>query len=145
MLTLTTVNIGMYYKKKTNSIDFKEATKSVESLIQNQATEWNKGNIEGYLSDYHNSDSTLFITSKGVKKGFVTLSESYKKSYNTPEKMGKLEFSEVDFRSLSNDNRLLYVTGNWKVESDTTYSGHFALLVKNFKVEGWKIITDHTW
>jgi hypothetical protein len=123
-------------------VDFK----TIENVMNLQTQEWNKGNIDGFMQGYWRSDSLKFITRKGVKMGYDSVSMSYKKNYDTPEKMGHLIFTDLKFYELDQHGTLVHCTGKWVVNTkeEGEHSGIFSLLFKNFEGD-WKIIVDHTW
>lgn len=120
------------------------AQQEISDVLKNQTDEWNKGNIDGFMQGYWNSKDLRFITKRGIKFSYDSVSNGYKKSYNTPEKMGKLTFSKLQFFDLD-QHELKQVYGMWKVnKTNEADSGNFSLIFK--KIEGkWKIIVDHTW
>jgi ketosteroid isomerase-like protein len=81
-----------------------------------------------------------------VATGYDSVCNNYKKTYNTPEKMGHLAFTDLKFRELDQNGSLVHCTGKWVVFSKTEgeHSGIFSLIFKNIKGQ-WKIIIDHTW
>ncbi len=115
----------------------------IDSLLYSQTNEWNKGNIDGFMCGYWQSDSLKFITSKGITYSFNAVRDNYKKTYSTPERMGVLNFKELKHTSLS--EQLVNTTGKWQVLRNTdTLSGNFSLIIKYFNPH-WRIIIDHTW
>lgn len=116
--------------------------KAIEKILLDQAAAWNAGDIDGYMKGYWNSDSTVFLSGGNLTRGFASVLSRYKKSYDTREKMGKLEFEELQVRLIAPD--LGVVTGVWRLHraSDMPW-GRFTLLVEK-KPEGWRIIHDHT-
>ena len=71
---------------------YAQKSASPRQVLNNQLTEWNKGNIQGFMSGYWQNDSLQFLTSKGVTYGWQNVTNNYKKSYPTKEKMGNLDF-----------------------------------------------------
>ena len=69
----------------------------------------------------------------------------YKRTYNTPEKMGKLRFEVLTLRPLGNDHAM--VLGKFFLTRSATgggdASGHFTLVLHKGP-GGWKIVHDHT-
>lgn len=115
---------------------------SIETVLQQQADAWNDGNIEGFMEGYWNSDSLVFISPKGVQKGWTETLEAYKKSYPGKEGMGELDFSGLEIRMTSAVSAA--VTGAWKVRlAKEVLSGYF-LLVFEKKAGKWVITYDHT-
>ena len=119
-----------------------ENEKAIEKILLAQVAAWNAGDVEGYMRGYWNSDSTLFVSGGNLTQGYRGVLARYKKSYNTREKMGKLEFSDLQVRMIS--PILGVVTGVWRLHraNDQPW-GRFTLLVEQ-KPEGWRIIHDHT-
>ncbi|MBS1573160.1 MAG: nuclear transport factor 2 family protein [Bacteroidetes bacterium] len=116
--------------------------KEIMQVLQNQKTAWNKADVEGYMQGYWKNDSLVFIGSKGPVYGWKTTLENYKKSYNTPAKMGELNFSDIQIKLL--DKNYAFVLGRWKItrENDSP-NGIFTLIFQKFGKD-WKIISDHT-
>jgi ketosteroid isomerase-like protein len=119
-----------------------ENEKAIEKVLLDQVAAWNKGDIDGYMKGYWNSDSTIFISGGNLTHGYSGVLARYKKSYDTREKMGKLEFSELRVKMITQG--LGVATGVWKLHrtNDEPW-GRFTLLVE-LKPEGWRIIHDHT-
>ncbi len=132
-------------KVQYNDLTFEEASKQIETILKNQTQMWNNGSIDGFMQGYWHSDSLKFITKRGVKFGFDSVALGYKKSYNTPEKMGKLTFKHLKYYALNTNNTLMQTTGTWHVvQKNETDSGMFSLFLKPINGQ-WKIIIDHTW
>ncbi len=110
--------------------------------MEKQKTAWNKGDIRGYMQGYWQSDSLVFIGSRGVSYGWKTTLKNYQKGYPTKEKMGVLSFSDVKITKLGKKYAL--VIGKWHLErKENTIGGIYSLIFRKFKT-GWKIISDHT-
>lgn len=112
------------------------------NVMKAQQTEWNQGNIDGFMQGYHKSDSLVFIGSKGPTYGWQQTLDNYKKSYPDKNSMGTLEFSDISVKILGKKHAL--VIGKWKLirEKDLP-QGNYTLTFQKFK-NGWKIIADHT-
>lgn len=118
------------------------AQDDVRMLLEDQVEAWNRGDIEGYMKGYWESDDLMFVSGGSVLTGYHPVLERYKKAYATPERMGKLTFSELAIRELSSD--AMIVTGEWRLlRSGDEPWGRFTLLVQR-KAEGWRITYDHT-
>jgi uncharacterized protein (TIGR02246 family) len=115
---------------------------AIKSVIDTQRDAWNKGDIEGYMQGYDKSDNTVFVSGDNVTRGWKTVLERYKKSYDSREKMGQLEFSDLEITLLSKDSAV--VLGRWLLKrSNDEPHGRFSLIFKKTKA-GWRIIHDHT-
>ena len=122
------------------------AQKTEESLIRNllsQQTEaWNRGDINGFMQTYWQSDSLMFVSKEGITWGWQNTLDRYKKSYPGKEAMGQLSFEIVQIKKLSKE--YFFVVGKWMLKRNAgDLSGHYNLLIKHIKGE-WKIITDHS-
>ena len=116
--------------------------KEILKVMTDQQTAWNNGNIDGYMQGYWKNDSLLFIGSKGPTYGWQKTLDNYKKSYPNKEKMGILEFSDIQVKILG--KKQAYVFGKWKlVRTNDSPNGIYTLIFEKFK-DGWKIISDHT-
>jgi len=111
-------------------------------VLHGQAEAWNRGDIDGYMEGYWNSDSLLFTSGGKMQRGYAATLEKYRKSYPDTARMGTLIFSGCEVHLLSSD--AAWVFGRWSLtrEKDNPH-GVFTLLFRKFK-DGWKIIHDHT-
>ncbi len=118
------------------------AEEQIKLVMKFQESNWNRGNIPAYMKGYWNSDSLLFIGSKGPTYGYSKTLTNYLKGYPTPEKMGQLTFEFVKIEILSDTQA--FVVGKWHLKrKEDDLGGHFTLLWK--KIDGeWKIVVDHS-
>ena len=122
------------------------AQKTEESLIRNllshQTEAWNRGDLDGFMQTYWQSDSLMFVSKEGVTWGWQNTLDRYKKSYPGKEAMGQLSFEIVQIKKLSKE--YFFVVGKWMLKRNAgDLSGHYNLLIKRINGE-WKIITDHS-
>lgn len=96
------------------------------------------------MQGYNSSPDTTFI-GKTMTKGFAGVLANYRKNYSTAEKMGKLDFTEIEVKLLG--RKYAMVTGRFHLERTQAGGGEskgiFSLLFKR-EATGWKIILDHT-
>ena len=116
--------------------------KAIRAVLDAQRDAWNRGDIEGYMEGYARSGETVFLSGDDVTRGWQTVLERYKKSYDSREKMGVLTFSELEFAPIAGDT--VTVIGRWHLKraADEPH-GRFTLVFKRTK-QGWRIIHDHT-
>lgn len=114
----------------------------IGKLLRDQVEAWNRGDIEGYMRGYWNSDSTLFSSGGSLFRGYREVLDRCKRRYGTRELMGRLEFSELEIKQLS--PTIALAVGEWRLsrEKDEPW-GRFTLVLEK-KQEGWKITADHT-
>ena len=127
--------------KSVNNRQTKAET-AVRAVLEAQRDAWNRGDIEGYMDGYDRSLDTVFVSGDNVTRGWQTVLDRYKKSYDSREKMGVLTFSDLEITMLSKNAAL--VLGRWRLKraSDEPH-GTFTLLLRKTK-SGWKVVHDHT-
>src|SRR2546423_8196436 len=77
------------------------AVAAVRAVIEAQQAAWNRGDIDGFMDGYERAETTTFVSGDTVTRGWQTVLERYKKSYDSREKMGTLTFSDLDLKPLS--------------------------------------------
>jgi len=123
---------------------YPQATESqqIENVLNTQKDAWNRGDMEGYMDGYWQSDSLVFVGSNGITKGWQQTLERYKKSYPDKKTMGRLNFVFEQIDIIGGDEA--FVLGRWslkRVKGDL--GGFFTLRLR--KITGaWKIILDHS-
>lgn len=116
--------------------------KSIPDVMHEQAEEWNKGDIDGFMQGYQNHDSLPFIGKNGITYGYNTIADRYKKSYPDKDAMGQLSFNDINIKPLADD--YAYVTARWTLyRTHDTLSGYTSLLFQNIE-NSWYIIADHS-
>jgi ketosteroid isomerase-like protein len=117
---------------------------AIRAVLDKQVVDWNRGDLETFATGYKNSPDILFIGSK-ISRGYAQMLDTYRKGYSTKEKMGTLDFSELEVQPL--DDRFATVTGHFHLERTAAgggnADGHF-LLVFEKTPAGWKIVRDDT-
>ncbi len=118
------------------------AAAAVLAVLDAQVAAWNRGDIEGYMDGYERAETTTFVSGDAVTRGWQTVLERYKKSYDTREKIGTLEFSELEIKPLS--PFYAQATGRWKLaRAADAPQGRFTLIFRRTD-RGWRITHDHT-
>jgi ketosteroid isomerase-like protein len=118
------------------------AAREITAVLATQAAAWNRGDIDGFMQGYAQSDDLRFASGGTVTYGWRTTLERYKQRYPDQAAMGTLEFSELVVTQLAPDAALVF--GRWKLirEKDAPH-GLFTLTLKKMPA-GWRIIQDHT-
>jgi ketosteroid isomerase-like protein len=119
-----------------------ESAAAIRAVLDAQAAAWNRGDVDGYMDGYERAEGTTFISGDTVTRGWQTVSDRYRKTYDTPEKMGTLSFSELEIKPLS--EFYANVTGRWQLaRAKDTPHGRFALIFRRTNA-GWRIVQDTT-
>lgn len=114
----------------------------VRAVLETQVAAWNRGDIDGFMDGYARSNETVFVSGDKVTRGWQTVLDRYKKSYDSREKMGTLSFSDLEITPLSKDSAV--VLGSWKLtRTGDTPHGRFTLIFRK-TAQGWRIVHDHT-
>lgn len=115
---------------------------AILTLLNDQTAAWNRGDIEGFMNGYWNSNQTEFVSSEGVSRGWQALLERYRHSYPDRKAMGYLTFSDLEIRVEC--STAAYALGEYHLQRENdTPSGVFTLNFRKFP-EGWRIVVDHT-
>lgn len=127
---------------QTSSPQRANAERAIRAAINQQASEWNAGNLAGFMETYARSEQTRFASGGDISLGWQTVFDRYKKRYGTRAAMGMLTFSNVEITPLGPDTALAF--GQWRLKRDTDApSGLFTLIFHNTPA-GWRIVHDHT-
>ncbi len=115
---------------------------AIRELLVRQEAAWNRGDIAGFMDAYWRSEELSFSAGGKTTYGFDATRDGYERRYPTPERMGRLTFSELQVRLLGADVAL--VLGRWQLarEPDPT-GGNFSLVLSR-RAGRWRIIHDHT-
>ncbi|UFP94277.1 YybH family protein [Gloeobacter morelensis] len=117
---------------------------AVRSVLEQQASAWNRGDIPGFMAGYENAETTTFVGTD-VNRGYQKVLELYLKRYPTPAAMGKLTFFALEILPLGEE--YASALGQWKLErapkDGGNVGGYFTLLLRKTAL-GWRIILDHT-
>ena len=116
----------------------------ITALLQRQAADWNRGDLDAFATGYKNSADILFI-GKTVEHGYAGMLAGYKRHYPTRASMGTLSFSQLEIQPL--DPHFATCTGHFHLERQTEGGGAadgYFLLVLEKTADGWKIVRDDT-
>jgi len=115
---------------------------AVRAVLAAQQDAWNRGDIAGYMDGYERSEKTVFVSGDSITRGWQTVLDRYRKRYDSREKMGTLNFSEVEITPIDRNTTL--VVGRWELKrAGDEPHGRFTLIFKRTS-QGWRIVHDHT-
>ena len=115
---------------------------SVRKVLSTQNEAWNRGDVVSFMKGYWENDTMMFIGKGGVTYGYKNTLANYKKNYPDTATMGKLTFTLISVKKLS--EKYFRVVGKYYLtRSIGDASGHFTLLFEKINGE-WVIIEDHS-
>jgi ketosteroid isomerase-like protein len=115
---------------------------AIKSVLLAQQADWNAGDVDKFMTGYWKSPRVRFVSGDKITTGWDETLARYHARYPTREKMGRLEFSDLDVDLLGPDSAL--VVGRWKLlRAGDTPHGVFTLTFR--RIDGaWVIVVDHT-
>ncbi|HEY4323738.1 MAG TPA: nuclear transport factor 2 family protein [Mucilaginibacter sp.] len=138
LLCFLIISINVYAQDVTAD---SPAAKEITTTMENSANEWNKGNLEAFMSLYDPSATMMMPTGTA---GLDVIRSLYEKKYfvgNMPKQ--NLRYTDMKVRFLGNDYALL--TGAFTLYGNNLpeRSGRYSLVMKH-TANGWKILHDHS-
>jgi beta-aspartyl-peptidase (threonine type) len=130
--------------QKNHPAKLKSAESEIRAVLDAQVAAWNAGNLEDFMKGYWRSPELTFFSGGRKLSGWDATLDRYRKTYQADGKeMGKLEFSDLDIRTLGEGGAV--VRGRWKLQMSDgkELGGLYTLILRRFK-DGWKIVHDHT-
>ena len=115
---------------------------AIAAIIAVQNKAWNAGSIDDFMQHYWRSEKLTFSAGGKTTRGWIATRDRYKKRYQTPEQMGQLKFSQLEFERLGNS--AAFVIGRWQLQKRSELvGGNFSIVLR--KLDGrWLIVHDHS-
>lgn len=116
-------------------------------MLARAAVNWNRGDLDAFMSDYLPSDSTTYIGGKGLLRGPAAIRASYAPLFAGSAVRDSLSFAILDVDPLAPGvaNLIGQYTLARRVggRDSVTARGPTSLLVR--RVDGrWRIVHDHS-
>ena len=127
---------------RTLSTTERERTESaIRKVFEEGCAAWNRGDLDGYLASYWDSEKTLWISSGSLTRGKATIAAAYRRRFSMGGAMGKLSVAELEIDVLTPEDAI--AVGRWTLELEGTMSqGFFTVQLR--KIEGtWLFVCDH--
>ena len=115
----------------------------VVRMLEESAAAWNRGDLEGFLSDYADATTTTYVGSRGLVTGLEGIRAVYAPAFAPGAARDSLRFEDVRVRSLPPLAGI--VTARWVLHAgdEVAASGPTTLVVRRLG-SGWKIVHDHS-
>lgn len=116
--------------------------REIQSLLDESAASWNRGDLDGHLAD--NADSIAFMTKNGPIVGKTKTADALRRSFFKDGKpIQQLRFEQVTIRRLGDGHAL--VIGRFILDGGgrPDHSGWFSTIWER-QAAGWRVIHDHS-
>lgn len=116
----------------------------IAAMLTRSADDWNRGDLDGFMSDYAKDSLTSYMSGGHVQYGWQPLYDRYQRTYFAPgQTRDSLAFDELHVRPLTID--LALATARFRlVRGDSVVaSGPFTLILQK-RGDRWQILHDHT-
>ena len=115
----------------------------IVSQLDRAAGDWNRGDLDAFLSDYAAESTTTFVDGRRARHGFEFIRRHYAPRFAPGARRDSLRFEEVETRSLRPG--LALVTARYVLSRGgaVTASGPFTLVMEQ-RAAGWRILHDHS-
>jgi ketosteroid isomerase-like protein len=133
----------LFFSAVSPSLAFADGKDQVKKLLEDQVMCWNKGDLDGFMKGYWNSESLSFYSGSNISYGWKKVKDRYQERYFAEGKeRGELAFNDIQVELIGEEGA--FVRAKWKtVMKKETTEGLFTLVLK--KVDGeWRIVHDHT-
>jgi hypothetical protein len=118
-----------------------EKKKMLIGILEKQESDWNKGNLNGFISAYWDSDTLRSVTVRGIQYGKDRLQRFLTKNFPDSASMGHLDYNVIHIELIGENDALL--TGKWLRKNDKKFrGGYFTVLIRKFNNK-WLIVAEH--
>jgi len=116
---------------------------AITGVLEAQVAAWNRGDLAAYMEGYAKIDGLIFTSGGNIRRGWQTAFDHYKERYAKDRTaMGTLKFEILSIDAIGADGAA--VLGNWMLMgSPSDGNGVFSVILER-RLEGWRIVHDHT-
>jgi len=118
-------------------------TRVVTAQLERSASDWNSGDLNGFLSDYAPESTTTYVDGRRARSGMDFIRGVYAPRFSPGANRDSLHFEEVEVRPLSATHAIVTARFILQRNNEITASGPFTLVMER-RQEGWKILHDHS-
>jgi uncharacterized protein (TIGR02246 family) len=125
------------------SLDPQRLTEVLQLQFQKAASDWDAGDLQGFMSTYANDTATTFLDGSTFRHGYAWIENHYAPVFAPGARRDSLRFEGFSARPLGTSHAVVTARYVLYRKGVTTASGPFTLVMQE-RSDGWKIILDHT-
>ena len=118
-------------------------TRVITDQLTRSAADWNRGDLDGFMSDYAPESTTTYVDGRRSRAGIDFIRGVYAPRFAPGAQRDSLHFQEIEVRSLSPTVALVTARFILQRGPQVTASGPFTLVMEK-RAQGWKILHDHS-
>jgi len=127
---------------KISATEIKENEVAIRNVFEDGCAAWNRGDLDGYLAGYWDSDKTIWISGGSLTRGKKAIVAACKARFSTPQQMGKLTLTELEIDVLTSMDAIAF--GHWRlVIEGKAAEGFFTVQLKKIE-DNWLYVADHS-
>jgi beta-aspartyl-peptidase (threonine type) len=123
--------------------DRQELTRILVANLDRSAEDWNRGDLDGFLSAYAPDSQPTFFASGHLRRGLAFVRSYYAPRFGPGATRDSLHFEEINVRPLGPIHAVVTARFILSRAGQTTASGPFTLVMER-RPDGWKILHDHS-
>ena len=138
----------MVKSSSTNGRDISAAERNeieaaIRDVFEAGCTAWNRGDLDGYLASYWDSDRTIWISNGSLTRGRNAIEAAYRSRFQNPQQVGKLTVTELEIDLLTPGDATAF--GRWSLvmDNDRSSTGFFTVQLKKIDT-AWLFVSDHS-
>jgi uncharacterized protein (TIGR02246 family) len=128
--------------RKISATESKKTEAAIRKVFEAGCMAWNRGDLDGYLASYWDSDQTIWVSGGSLIRGRKAIEAAYKVRFSTPGQMGTLSLSELEIDVLTTADAIAF--GRWKLVFEAKAAeGFFTVQLRKIE-DTWLLVSDHS-
>ena len=130
-------------RRNISATERNEIEAAIREVFDTASAAWNRGDLDGYLGSYWDSDRTIWISNGSLTRGRKAIEAAYRSRFQNPQQVGKLTVTELEIDVLT--TRDATALGRWMLVMDDGESstGFFTVQLKKID-RAWLFVSDHS-
>jgi hypothetical protein len=114
----------------------------IRAWFDAECTSWNRGDLEGYLTGYWDSEKTRWVSGAAVVRGKKAIAAAYRSRFPSAPQMGNIEVTDLEIEVLTSTDVLVFGHLVHTV-GKMVRNGVFTVQLRKIG-EDWLIVSDHS-